>query len=142
MKNAIVLMAALFFASMAVAATPLDGIDAKKWETAKASYIAQLKHGNPGVAISAAGFIRKYKIVEAKESLQEALKCDNCEALKVAITLALMEIDPVDGLAFINEMVHHEQSELVVAFYKTILQSETRAWSEPISSTTQERVGR
>jgi hypothetical protein len=115
----------------------MKSIDAKTWKTAKANYIAQLTHENLGVAISAAGFIRKYRIVEAKESLQEALKCDNCEALKVAVALALIEIDPVDGLAFIKEMATQEQSDLVVTFYRTILQSESKILSEPVSETIQ-----
>jgi hypothetical protein len=136
MKYALAALMAFCAVTSVVASTPMNGIDAKKWETAKASYIAQLKHENPGVAISSAGFIRKYRIVEAKESLREALKCDNCEALKVAVALALIEIDPVDGLAFINEMATQEQSELVAAFYRTILQSESKFLSEPISGST------
>lgn len=137
MKYARYALIALLAVSFGVAATPMEGVSAAKWETAKANYITQLAHDNPGVKASAAGFIRKYNIVEAVDALKEALKCDNCEAVKFSAALALVSISGDDGMEFIREAIHTEQNELVVDFYQVILNSDSKLYSAPMTAAEQ-----
>jgi len=134
MKYARYALIALLAVSFGVAATPMEGLAAAKWEKSKVNYIAQLAHDNPGVKASAAGFIRKYNIVEAADALKEVLKCDNCEAVKFSAALALVSVAGEDGMAFIKEAVQTEQNELVVDFYQIILQSDVHLYSAPVTT--------
>lgn len=137
MKYARYALIALLAVSFGVAATPMEGISTAKWETAKANYIAQLSHENPGVKASAAGFICKYNIVEAVDALKEALKCDNCEAVKFSAALALVSVAGDEGMDFIKKAIQTEQNELVVDFYQIILKSDARLYSAPLTSAEQ-----
>jgi hypothetical protein len=135
MKYARYALIALLAVSFGVAATPMEGMSAVKWETAKANYIAQLSHDNPGVKASAAGFIRKYNIVEAVDALKEALKCDNCEAVKFSAALALVSVAGDEGMEFIKKASQTEQNQLVIDFYQIILQSDSHLYSAPMTTT-------
>lgn len=134
MKYAQYVIIAILAVSFGVAGTPGNSITAKQWEKAKANYISQLTHPNPGVKASAATYIRKYNITEAREALNEVLACENCEMVKISAAMALVSVAGDEGLNLIKKAMVHEQNELVVAFYNTLLLAGPEPMSNPISA--------
>ncbi len=133
MKYARYALTALLAVSFGVAETPKDGMNKPDWEKAKQAYIYQLSAKNPGVVASAANYIRKYNIVEAADDLKKILFCDHCEAVKVSAALALVEIAGDDGVSTIKEAMKTEENDLIVAFYKVILHTDSENFIAPIS---------
>ena len=128
-------LVALLAVSFGVAATPNDNsVDSvTKWEKAKQAYIHLLEHDNPGVKASAAGYIRKYNIVEATGALKKVLECDNCETVKFSAALALVRIAGENGATIVRNAMEIEQNELVVAFYEVVLHSESTQFIAPLT---------
>lgn len=133
MKQARYLLIAVLAVSFGAAAAPKETKNDEAWQKAKQTYIQLLSFQNAGVRASAANFIRKYDIVEAKEALKEALACDNCETVKFAAALALIHVSGDEGLTIIKEAMATEENEMVVAFYRSLLGVTEESESAPIS---------
>ena len=133
MKYASFVWMTILAVSFGAAASPKEGISDTKWEKAKQSYITLLSETNAGVKTSAANFIRIYNIVEAADALKEVLLYDNCEAVKVAAALALLHIAGEEGKTAIKNALATEENEVIIAFYKTILNSHSQKSGLPIS---------
>lgn len=104
-----------------------------KWEKAKKSYIESLSSDNPGVKASAANFIRRYNITEATEALTVVLACDNCETVKIAAAMALVEVAGEKGVQIISDAMKTEENDLVRIFYRMVLQQDKNQEYAPLS---------
>jgi hypothetical protein len=133
MKHARNIVIAILAVSFGAAAAPNETRNDAAWQKAKQTYIELLSFKNAGVRASAANFIRKYDIVEAKDALKAALACDNCETVKIAAALALIHVAGTEGLQIIREALKTEENDMVVAFYRSVLQEETIDTGAPIS---------
>jgi HEAT repeat protein len=133
MKHARYIVIAIVAVSFGAAAAPKETKNDEAWQKAKQTYIELLSYNNAGVRASAANYIRKYDIVEAKDALKEALACDNCETVKIAAALALIHVAGDEGLTIIKEAMATEENEMVTAFYRSVLGDDAESELVPIS---------
>ena len=98
MKKFHVLFAVLFGVSSLFASTPKsDTNSAVDWIKAELNYKANLRSENVGVKISAANFVRKYKLIGAVNELKDLLFKDNADNVKMSAALALLSVGGNEG---------------------------------------------
>jgi len=122
MKKLYVLFVVFLGVSFLFASTPKHpSNDSVDWTKAEQNYKANLKSDNNGVKISAVSYIRKYKMTGAVEELKKLLLTDNAENVKMSAALALVNIGGTVGRTAVEEALEKEESEIVVEFYRSVL---------------------
>ena len=122
MKKLHVLFVVLLGVSFLFASTPKNNsTDSVDWTKAEKNYKANLKSDNNGVITSAAGYIRKYKLSGATEELKSLLTKEKAENVKMSAALALISVGGEDGRTAVENALEKEESEIVVVFYRSIL---------------------
>ncbi len=122
MKKLHALLAVLLGVSFLAASAPKNSSnDTVDWTKAEEAYKANLKSENNGVAASAAGFIRKYKLTGAVEELKTLLTKDNADNVKMAAALSLVSIGGTEGRTAVENAMKKEETEIVTEFYRSIL---------------------
>lgn len=122
MKKYQLLFVVLFGATSVFASGPEnDSNMTVDWAKAEQSYIANLRSDNTGVKVSAANFIRKYKLTGAADELKSLLTKENADNVKMSAALALVTVCGIDGRTCVEKALEQEESEIVVEFYRSIL---------------------
>ncbi len=122
MKKIHVLFVVLFGISSLFASEPKnDSNAAVDWSKAEQNYIANLRSENTGVKVSAANFVRRYKLSGAVDELKVLLSKDNAENVKMSAALALVCVCGSDGRTSVEKALETEESEIVSEFYRSIL---------------------
>lgn len=122
MKKFHVMYVVLFGVSSLFASTPKnDTNSAVDWSKAELNYKANLRSENVGVKISAANFVRKYKLIGAVDELKELLSKDNADNVKMSAALALLSIGGNEGRVTVEKALEIEENEIVSEFYRSVL---------------------
>ncbi len=128
MKTMRVLLAVLIGVTFGFASAP-ENPTAKNvdWTKAEQNYKEALKSNNNGVKVSAANYIRKYKLAGTLEELKLLLAKENIESVKMAGALALVSVGSNEGKMAVQNALATEENEIVAEFYKTILNNQVVA---------------
>ncbi len=122
MKKIHVLFVVVFGVSSLFASGPKnDSNMTVDWSKAEMNYKANLRSDNAGVKISAANFIRKYKLSGAVDELKELLSNDNADNVKMSAALALLSVGGEEGRASVEKALKSEENEIVGEFYRSVL---------------------
>ncbi len=93
MKKSQLLFVVLFGLSTLYASEPKnDSNMTVDWSKAEQNYIANLRSENAGVKVSAANFVRRYRLSNAAEELKVLLTKDNAENVRMSAALALVSV--------------------------------------------------
>lgn len=124
MKKLFVLFAVFLGISAVFASTPKSASDESvDWTKAEQQYKASLRSENTGVVTSAVNYIRKYKLTGAVEELKVLLKKENADNVKMSAALTLLTVGGAEGRTAVESAMATEENELVVEFYRSVLQS-------------------
>jgi hypothetical protein len=122
MKKSQLLFVVLFGLSTLYASEPKnDSNMTVDWSKAEQNYIANLRSENAGVKVSAANFVRRYRLSNAADELKVLLTKDNAENVRMSAALALVSVCGVDGRTSVEKALDTEESEIVLEFYRSIL---------------------
>ena len=122
MKKFYVLFVVLLGVSFLSASTPKNNTrETIDWVKAEENYKADLKSDNNGVVTSAANYVRKYNLTGAVDELTSLLTQDNTETVKMSAALALVSVGGEKGRTAVENASETEESEVLVAFYRSIL---------------------
>ncbi|MFZ4620726.1 MAG: hypothetical protein ACOYNS_09215 [Bacteroidota bacterium] len=122
MKQIHMLFVVVFGVSSLFASGPTnDSNMTVDWSKAELNYKANLRSDNVGVKISAANFVRKYKLSGAVDELKELLSKDNADNVKMSAALALLSVGGEDGRTSVEKALENEENEIVSEFYRSVL---------------------
>lgn len=127
MKSLHVLFVVLLGVSFVFASTPEEKDTAVKWAKAEQGYKICLTSENDGVKTSAASYIRKYKLAGAVDELKALLSDENSEKVKMSAALALIDVCGDKGRNAVETALQSEENEIVVEFYKSMLNAQITA---------------
>lgn len=124
MKKLSVLFAVFLGISCVFASTPkTTSTESVDWTKAEQQYKANLKSENTGVVTSAVNHIRKYKLTGAVEELKALLAKENADNVKISAAFTLLTVGGTEGRTAVETAMETEENELLVEFYRSILQS-------------------
>ena len=122
MKKLNVLFVVLLGVSFLSASTPKNkSTDSIDWTKAEERYRTNLQSDNNGVKTSAVNYIRKYKLAGAVDELEALLSNEHSDEVKMSAALALIKIGGNEGRNAVEKALEHEESEIVVEFYRSVL---------------------
>lgn len=128
MKKLQVLCVVLLGVSFLSASTPKNrSTDSVDWSKAEERYRTNLKSDNNGVITSTANYIRKYNLTGTIEELKALLANENSGEVKMSAALTLVKIGGNEGRNAVENALKQEESEIVVEFYRSVLNGNSAA---------------